>query len=391
MCRGHDDTNMRFAAWAYPWDLLDDSVSVTERLADANIDEVNLATSYHSVQAFLPHNHERRTFFARASSYFQPGEEYGRLAPVPNETMGDDDWLDEIVEMVSDTHLSLNSWTVGCHNSRLGMSNPDMTLESPYGDSLVFGLCPSNPAVQEYLRALLADLDGRAPFERIELETFDYFHGTGFGWHHDKIHPELGRLGEFLFGLCFCEHCRANAIHRGIDVDAARVACVETLDAIVAGTLSPNIDVAGWLFAHPTVSEYVEVRMETLQRVFETLSRTVDADLGYYLGFFGVEDAWMHGVDPDALCEYVDYYTVLAYESSPSSVIERYETAQQLVDSPLHAGILPGPPAVEDSETVAAIVDALADAGSERVSFYNYGLLPERCWDWVSTATERHV
>lgn len=384
---------MDFAAWAYPWDLLDEGVEdVADRLLAAGIDEVNLATNYHAVQAFLPHNPERRTFFAHASSYFQPGEGYGALEPVSNETMGDADWLATIADELVETDLSLNSWTIGCHNSRLGMANPDVTLESPHGDTLVFGLCPSNPAVQEYLATLLADLDGRAPFERIELETFDYFHGTGFGWHHDKVHPELGRLGEFLFGLCFCEHCRKNAADAGVDVERARETCVATLDAICAGELPPETDIAGWLFACPSVREYVEARMDTLESVFERLSGIVSADLGYYLGFFGVEDCWMHGVDPQALSSHVDYYTVVAYESTPTAVVNRYRTADRLVGGvPLHAGILPGPPAVENGKMVSAIVDALADAGTERIAFYNYGLLPERCWEWVEDATTPHA
>lgn len=83
---------MEFALWAYPWDLLDEGVeSVAERFADIGVDEINLATNYHSVQPFLPHNPERKTFFAHASSYFHPDEDrYGRLSPVPNERMGEE-------------------------------------------------------------------------------------------------------------------------------------------------------------------------------------------------------------------------------------------------------------------------------------------------------------
>ena len=151
---------MQFSLWSYPWDLLDEAIeSVADRLTDIGSDEVNLATNYHSVQPFLPHNSERKTFFARASSYFHPDEShYGRLSPIPNRQMGDADWLGMVDDALADTDITLNSWTIGCHNSRLGMANPDLTLESPYGDSLAFGLCPSQPEVQEFLCGLLADL-----------------------------------------------------------------------------------------------------------------------------------------------------------------------------------------------------------------------------------------
>lgn len=383
---------MEFAAWGYPWDLIDEGVeTVADRLNRIGIGEMNLATNYHHVQAFLPHNPERRTIFARASSYFQPGDGYGRLAPIPYEEMGEDDWLATIDDALAATDLSLNSWTIGCHNSRLGLRHPDATLRTPHGDSLAFGLCPSNPDVQEFLLALLADLDERADFERIELESFDYFHGRGFGWHHDKFHAELGRLGEFLFGLCFCDHCRANAANAGVDAEAAREVSVDAIDALAGGTLPTEFDLAGWFRAHPEVAAYAAVRKDTLADLFAKFRVTVDVELGYYVGLLDVADTWMHGADLSKLAPHLDYFTVAAYESSPEDVLEEIQTARDLApDAELHAGILPGHPAVHDPETVAGIVDAIADAGVPRVSFYNYGLLPERNLDWIANATERY-
>lgn len=62
---------MDFALWAYPWDLLDEGVeSVVDQCRELGVDKLNLATNYHSVQPFLPHNPERKTFFAHASCYF---------------------------------------------------------------------------------------------------------------------------------------------------------------------------------------------------------------------------------------------------------------------------------------------------------------------------------
>lgn len=382
---------MEFALWAYPWDLIDEGVeSVADRLAAIGVSEINLATNYHSVQPFLPHNPKRKTFFAHASSYFHPHEEYyGRLSPISNETMGEEDWLACIVEGVEDTSLSLNSWTIGCHNSRLGMANQDLTLESPFGDSLVFGLCPSQPATQEYLRSLLTDLSARAPFKRIELETFDYFYGTGFGWHHDKYHLELGRLGEFLFGLCFCDACCDNAREVGIDVDDARTSAQEGIEAIINSDLPPDTSIVSWLRTHPELAAYIDVRMTTLTNLYSDLRTVIDddIDLGRYTGFFEVEDAWMHGANLDTLAAHLDYYTVIAYESNRAEVVQRIRTADRLTsDIQLHAGILPGYPAVTSSDVVHDIIDGVAATNVERVSFYNYGLLPEQNLDWIEQA-----
>lgn len=384
---------MNFAVWAYPWDLLDEGVeSVASRLSDAGIDEINLATNYHSVQAFLPHNPERRTFFARASSYFQPANEYGRLRPVPNEHLQGDDWIATIAEELAETPLSLTSWTIGCHNSRLGMANPDLALTNAFGDPLVFGLCPSQPDVQEYLVAVLADLDERDSFDRIELESFDYFYGTGFGWHHEKFHTRLGTLGEFLFGLCFCEACRGTATDAGIDVEEVQTTCRETIDAIVDSELSHDTEPEQWLEEHPSVQEYIEIRTATLTDLFKRFRETVETtELGYYVGLLDVERSWIHGADLESLADPLSYYTVIAYESDREVAVDRLRAVEKRTpDIPLHAGVMPSYPAIENEAALDGLVDGLAEAGAERISFYNYGLMTERNLKWTHNVAARH-
>ena len=383
---------MEFATWAYPWDLLDEGIDlVATRLGDIGVDEVNLATNYHHVHAFLPHNPERRTIFARASSFFPPGEGYGRLEPVPFEGMGDTDWLAIIEKDLAATELALNSWTVGCHNSRLGLEHPETTVRTPHGDPLAFALCPSNPTVQRYLLALLRDLDSRADFRRIELESFDYVHGRAFGWHHDKFHAPLGPLGGFLLGLCFCEHCRANAADAGVDVEAARAASSEAIDALAARALDPKIGFDRWFDDHPSVRAYASVRADTLATLYAQFRSAVGADLGAYVGLVDVADTWQQGVDLESVAAHLDYVTVAAYRDSAESVLSALDAARELAPGvEYHVGLLPGLPAIEERETLVEIVDAVADAGVPRVSFYNYGLLPEHNLEWIGAATERH-
>jgi len=378
---------MDFAIWTYPWDIRDEGPDrVAERLRGIGIDEVNLATNYHAVQAFAPHNPERRTHFALASSYFRPDDRYGRLEPVPYEGM-DGDWVAEAADGLG--NLTLNSWTVGCHNSRLGMANPDVTIESPHGDDLVFGLCPSNPEVREYLTALVGDLADREEFDRIELETFDYFYGTGWGWHHQKIHARLGSLGEFLLGLCFCEHCRSTAADADVDVERACETAARTLDNVVAGRVPHDRSPERWVRDNPVVAAYVDVREATLTDLYADLAAAAgNTPLGYYVGMPEAGREWLVGADLTGLAAHVDYYCLPAYESTRSDIMDAYWTVDALgLDVPLHVGLLPGHPAVHEGATVVDIVDGLREAGVPRVSFYNYGLLPERSLDWIGSAT----
>lgn len=379
---------MEFSIWAYPWDVIDEGVEpVADRVTDLGISEINLATNYHSIQTFNPHNPERRTFFSRASAYFHPDDEYGRLEPVVNETMGKQDWVTEIDGELSDTQVDLNSWTIGCHNSRLGAAHEDLTLRSPHGDSLVFGLCPSQPAVQEYLVNLIRDLDSRAGFNRIELETFDYFHGSGFGWHHDKFHTRLGELGEFLFGLCFCGACSETARNAGIDVSSVQETAADAVDELADSRLPHDVSTGDWLVEHPEVLEYARQRCLTLESLYGDLAEAAESsELGAYIGMFDVEASWRQGLALDPIADHLDYYKVIAYGSNATESVASVKTANSLIDAELHAGVLPAHPHVYDEATLLDIVDALDDEAIPRVSFYNYGLVPNENLDWIGAA-----
>jgi hypothetical protein len=387
------------AMWGHPWDVVDEGpAAVADRLAEIGVSELNLATTMHSVQTLNPHNPERKTFFADASAYFQPdADRYGEITPDVNATMGEADWLAEIADGFADTDVTLNAWVVPFHSSSLGRQHPETTIESPFGDSLIWGLCPSNPAVREYGRALAADLGDRGIFDAVEMELGDYQYGTGYGWHHQEFFTELGALGEFLFGLCFCEHCRDGAAEAGVDVGAARAAAQAGLTARFEGRLPPDVDVAGWLAEHPSVAAYADARRDRLMALFGDFSAAVSpAQFAYYLKMgglgddrMGVEHSWKHGLDLGALGDVLDYATVLAYHSDPAVVRDDVAAAGTLLDAPVHAGILAGHPIVDSGESLSALVRAAVDAGARRLSFYGYGVLPDRNLDWIGTALDQ--
>lgn len=384
---------MNIAIWAHPWDLIDEGPEqAARRLADLGIDEVNLATAMHSVQTLNPHNPERKTFFADASVYFQPeAARYGTIEPTVNATMGESDWLAEIRDGFADTSLSLNSWSATFHSSTLGRQHPDATIESPFGDSLVWGLCPSNPKVREYGRALTGDLAGRSTFNAIEMELADYQYGTGYGWHHQEWFTQLGPLGEFLFGLCFCDHCQRNAREADVNVTTARESAISGLHDRFSGRIPHDIDVGGWLAEHPHVREYIDVRRDTLMTLFEDFASVIDpADFGYYLKMgglgdnrMGIEHSWKHGLDLQRLSSLVDTATVLAYHSDPTVVRDDINETAAFFDGTVRAGILAGHPIIHDRRSLRSQIEAAVDAGADELSFYGYGVLPERNLSWI--------
>jgi hypothetical protein len=345
-----------------------------------------VTANYHTVESFSPHNPEQKTFFTRASSYYQPSDDYGELSPVTNPQMGEEDWIEQVADAVADSPLDLNAWIVGCHNSKLGMEHQEYAIESPFGDPLVFGLCPSQPAVQKYLKTMLSDID-EYPFDEFLLETFHYFHGSGWGWHHDKFHADIGDLGEFLLGLCFCDECQENAREAGVGVETAREQSQDTIVALSEGEMDPETDPTEWIEDHEAVKAYSDVRKETLNALYSDFAADTDADIGTFIGMRGVENSWMHGLDLDALQETVDYFTLMDYFPETEQVVETYEeTTDRVSDVPVQAGLLPGHPLVDSKETAIDQIVALEEAGATEATIYNYGLLPERNLDWVKEA-----
>lgn len=381
---------MKYGMWAYPWDLIDEGPeSVAEDLLELGIDRLYLAANYHTVEAFSPHNPVRKTLFADAGAYFQPQHQYGELSPVPPSVMEDDDWVATVMDSLQDSELEVNGWAVGCHNSVLGRKFDEYAITTPFGDPLVFGLCPSNPPVQEYLTRMLVELDDRFSFEDVLLETFHYFHGSGWGWHHDKFHTDIGELGEFLLGLCFCDECRSRATAEGVDVESARDTSQDTIVQLAEGEMSSDVSPKEWLEEHPPVEAYSTVRQRTLEEFYRELSLEVDADLGGFIGMLGVDNSWMHGMNLERLRDHVDFFTVMSYREDVSDAVSAYEAASERTSpTPVRAGVLPGHPLIHDSETVEEHVAGLKAAGPDEITFYNYGLLPERNLEWIRNAID---
>jgi hypothetical protein len=111
-------------------------------------------------------------------------------------------------------------------------------------------------------------------------------------------------------------------------VNSARESARSGIEAAIDG----DVSVASWLRVHPELAAYVERRTSTLTDLYADLRRTTDdrVDLGRYTGFFDVIDVWMHGADLTGLADYLDYYTVIAYESNRRDAGQHVRTADRL-------------------------------------------------------------
>jgi hypothetical protein len=381
---------MQAAIWLYPWDLLDEGVRpLLEKLAGMGYSAVHLAASYHSLQAFLPHNPRRRTILAeRSAVYFRPNPAVwqgstltSRVSPIVDD-LGDA--LAAAGEICRDVGLGLVAWTVCLHNGDLGLRYPAVNVVNMFGEPYRNSVCPANPDVRDYLLRLVADLRTRC--DAIEIEAP---HWMSFPHHqHAKTGVTLDAVSRLLLSLCFCDHCRLMGAAAGVDVGAL----LDRLQARLPGNRataragSDEAQVASLVAGMPDLGRFLEARAESIGGLISSIART-SAPRPVYLMTVG--PAWLSGADRGRLAPLVDRVEVLAY-GSPGEVAATARSATTEVTrlDRLAIGLSLLEPETPDEASFRAACDAVAKLGIERLILYNYGLTDAPRVAWVTAALD---
>ncbi|MCX5396306.1 hypothetical protein [Streptomyces sp. NBC_00102] len=236
---------MKTSAFLYPWDVVGDP-DAAARIAGLGVQQVTLASAYHSTRALTPRHPATRIVTAPYAAVLYPPDEKrwaGReLAPRgQNWTPGDDPWA-EAAEALMEAGLQVHSWVVLAHNSRLGEEFPATSVVNAYGDRYPWAPCIARPEVRALLVDLAAEAATRPGAVGTELEScgwygFAHLHG------HDKVQGvTLGEAAQYLMSLCFCAECAAGYARHGLDPDGLRDAVRRALEPVWKGA-EPA---AGW-------------------------------------------------------------------------------------------------------------------------------------------------
>jgi len=351
---------------------------------DVGLDAISVATSYHSVDHLRPHTKGQRIFTSHESAvYFKPDDNFYKhtyIKPNVSPIAGDGNPLREISDISDKIGLKLISWTVCLHNTWIGRTYPQAASRNVFGDVYHAYPCPSNPATQEYLLALTKDLSFNYNMYAIEVESLS-FGGFGHFHAHSKIGFDLGNAGLLLLSLCFCPNCVERGKVAGIDVDAI-INEVKNylLEAFSSG--SPVADDAASTI--DGLSEYLKVRETTMT----TLIKTLKSEITPQLFFMSMGDVGINAKEVGAIADRVE---TLCYMPSPDGVENRAKTTAERFGcdmGKITVGLQAYPPASPDGRTLEQNVRRALNVGVEGFSFYNYGVMPKKCLDWVKNATE---
>ncbi len=395
---------------AFATDLHDEGLdtvlgNVRER---AGVGGLTLAVAYHDARDLFPHNPVHKVRYLEGGAvFFRPDEaryEGLQLKPHVAELARTVDPLGELCVAAGERGMEVNAWVVFLHSDRLGFTHPECTTQNAFGDRYLTDLCPSNPEVRAYARSLASDV-ARYGVSTILAESL-HFHGLTHGYHHERYFEELGTVGTYLLGLCFCTHCLAVARRAGVDAEMVHSFVRDELERRFAGDggsddqeeLTRDLLAA---FADGQLLGYLDARVETVTSLVAEVSAAVDEDTSLaFLDLSGAEkgfatghpvgDAaptigWQSGIDVASLAEVCDTVEATGYAADPDRLGFDLDAYGALVADPSRLGLVlrPMPPDCRSAGNLAAKVALARERGLGRVDFYHYGFCRLRSLDWV--------
>jgi hypothetical protein len=401
---------METSMFAFATDLHDEGLEVVlgnvqER---AGVGGLTMAVAYHDARDLFPHNPAHKVRYLEGGAvYFHPdGSCYEdlRLQPRVAELAQTGDPLGDLCAAAGERGMDVNAWVVFLHSDRLGFTHPECAAQNVFGDRYFTDLCPSNPEVRAYARALASDV-ARYEVSTILAESL-HFHGLTHGYHHERYFEELGTVGTYLLGLCFCVHCLAAARQSGVDAERVRRAVRDEVehrfagDGVSDGSEELTRDRLA-AFGGEQLLGYLDARIETVTPLAAEVSAAVEegtsvafldlsgAEKGFATGHPGGDAAptigWQAGIDVTSLEEACDTVEATGYAADPDRLSLDLDAYRTLLADASRLGLIlrPMPPDCRSADNLATKVAHARERGLERIDFYHYGFCRLRSLDWI--------
>jgi hypothetical protein len=402
--------------FTFAYDILEEGVDqVVRNAADrAGVNGLLMATTYHQGRDIFPHARRRRVRYLEPGvTFFRPDPGLYRglaIQPRPASILADPAAPDPLAALVAGAGaaaMNVLAWTIFLHHDRPG-EHIEFTPRNAFGDAIQTDLCPSNPAVREYSRALAEDVSSRG-VSHVLAEAVHFF-PLEHGVHHERYFVPLGPRTRFLLGLCFCVACLASARTAGVDGDRLRQWTSRRIEAAFAADVD---DAPGDLdrsevaaMADGELGEYLAVREATVASFVAELREVVrprgvrlavlepsGAAKGYAdgrpVGDASPSIAWRFGIDLPALGRAADEIEAVGYAADPGRIdLDLAAYRARIGDANLAMAVRPTAPDCDTVENLAAKMRSATASGVRRVDFYHYGLMRLDALDRIRAALD---
>jgi hypothetical protein len=212
---------MLVSASTYPWDVARLGVDVViDDLVARGIDMVDLAATYHPIDAFSPRDGAFFTSSRGAVHVPIRAERYGRIVPATSSPDVCAAWP-AVAERAKAAGLGLSAWTVTLFQPWIVDAHPDCARVLADGTALSTGVCPANADFREYLTTLCLDVVDQFGVDLVRLESVMPL-GYNVDWLRPRVLVEVPGVARDLLTLCFCPACARRGVDEGLDVERLR-------------------------------------------------------------------------------------------------------------------------------------------------------------------------
>ncbi|TQK75140.1 hypothetical protein FB479_101752 [Brevibacillus sp. AG162] len=381
----------------YPWDIAESGIeAVMQTLQTARCNTAVVNSSYHQGRFFHPRSKTFRRLPFSGVSFTPEWSKYNRLRPTVHEQVAQAGILAKMKEACKQTGMGFHTWWVGLHNSTLGLAHPDLCVQNIWGDTYTYALCPSQPEVQHYAKALFTDTLEQVKPERILIEATAFL-PMKHGEHHEVCLLPLGESLQWLLSLCFCGACTERAESKRIDVGAVRQLVSRLVSQMVEADSLSQVsaearEIAFLLLEYPELYHYQQSRLEMVDQLWRSL-KEIAQSMGTALdGFpsstpFFVNQSYWEGVSLRKAVATLDRLVPLAYGDSVGDVAYAFHATKLVApEAALGAAFSLHHSQIQSAVELAARVKTAVDAGAQSITYYNLGLLNNRRLDWIKQA-----
>jgi hypothetical protein len=379
--------------YLYPWEISDPGDFFTDYAA-TGCNAMAPALSYHHGNALVART-GRFTAIPEAALSFVPNRGlYGRLKPAVSAAAPVREGITKVLrEWCQKTGRHFSGWVVLLHNSTLGQQHRDLCVENCFGDRYEYALCPSQPDVRDYTRALLADSIAQFAPDSLILESAAV-KTAGHDGHHEIMNIRMTLALRWLWSLCFCPRCMEAAAKTdpGLDPEALRQQVRNLILRLANGEMVINqnedAQIGMLLLENPGLYRYQQARQHSLGEFIGGISRQLrDAKTEFRLipgaASFNVNQLYMEGFNLSGALGLADRLMPLIYGAG-----ETYTPVRDTIRifdpaTPVGMGATLHPNRFPDKGSFLGAMTEARTAGCETLYLYNYSIASAARLAWV--------
>lgn len=396
---------MDLAVWIYPWDLLDEGITqVLDRLQSCNITGINVAVNYHTGRFFLPHNPKRKLYYPEPGAlYFIPDAVWYQRSKIkpPISKLASRDFYKQLRHETTHRGMKLTAWSLGLHNSYIGLNYPHTAAVNVFGDLDHTSLCPASEDIRQLFLDMYTDLSQNYEFDSILIESMEFM-PFRHGYHHEVIGVPLTAAEDFFLSLSFSADLCNKARSQGIDIDSIKNYVRRLLENNLNDPFAGKAEMSWHEIeeaAGGQMKSFLELREDLVGSLFEEISKQIVSsgsakvsvlDFGPLYPLGPRNTGWQSGANLEVIAS-------CANEIHPTFYFSDRQIFQQKVDEyvtvlgklPRQIDMVPAVrailPQVSSLHDITNQVDYLKPH-SKGMTFYNYGFMSYKTMDWIAEA-----